>query len=133
MSYFDSIVLASMRRDVLTDTPSEHGNSLFKDVITAEDAFKHFDANEDNKLDQGEFDKLLADLFRDASGNPHIVDPDKSKEIFVIFNQDGGDGITLQDFQICWNKWIKPIVRPVSAIIVVDVQNDFISVQFCNS
>ena len=127
MSYFDSIVQASMRKNVLTNTPSEHGNSLFKDVITAEDAFKHFDVNEDNKLDQGEFDKLLADLFLDASGNPHNVDPDKSKEIFAIFNQNGDDGITLQDFQKCWNSWIKTVLRPVSAIVVVDVQNDFIT------
>ena len=31
------------------------------------------------------------------------------------------------EFAFCWNNWIKKIVRPVSALIVVDVQNDFIS------
>jgi len=127
MSYFGSAVQASMRKDVLTDTASEPGNKLFKDVITAEDAFKHFDANQDNKLDQGEFDKLLSELFRDASGSPHNIDPEKSKEIFAIFNQNGGDGITFLDFEKCWNSWIKTVLRPVSAIIVVDVQNDFIT------
>jgi len=32
-----------------------------------------------------------------------------------------------QEFLFCWNNWIKKIVRPISALIVVDVQNDFIS------
>ncbi len=26
-----------------------------------------------------------------------------------------------------WNNWIKKIVRPISALLVIDVQNDFIS------
>ena len=32
-----------------------------------------------------------------------------------------------QEFVYCWNGWIKKIVRPRTAIIIVDVQNDFIS------
>ncbi|KAF4518780.1 hypothetical protein B566_EDAN005400 [Ephemera danica] len=31
------------------------------------------------------------------------------------------------EFKFCWDRWIKKIVRPVSALLVIDVQNDFIS------
>ena len=127
MSYFESFVNASMRKDVLKDIPSEHGDSLFKGDDTAINTFKHFDKNGDEKLDKDEFSKLLEDLFRDAHGNPHPVDHDKANQMFSIFNKNGGEGITMQDFQRCWECWIKPILRPVSAIVIVDVQNDFIS------
>ena len=59
---------------------------------------------------------------------------------FLLF-RDGS--MNIQEFVLCWNKWIKKvvllnnyrllrlelcqIVRPKSAIIIVDVQNDFIS------
>ncbi|ROT81242.1 Pyrazinamidase/nicotinamidase [Penaeus vannamei] len=36
--------------------------------------------------------------------------------------------IDKEEFRFCWQKWIKAVVRPVSALIVVDVQNDFIRV-----
>ena len=39
--------------------------------------------------------------------------------------QDGS--ISKEEFAYCWNNWIKKIVRPVSAFLVIDVQNDFIS------
>lgn len=48
-------------------------------------------------------------------------------EIFLIFNVSGDGSMNIQEFVLCWNKWIKKIVRPKSAIIIVDVQNDFIS------
>ena len=125
MSYFDPIVSSSMRKEVLKDTPSENGDSLFKSGITSEDAFNHYDSNGKGKLTQEDFNNLLQDLFRDAKGNPHTVDSDKAKEMYSIFNKH--DGITLDDFKECWNCWIKTILRPVSAIVIVDVQNDFIN------
>ena len=39
--------------------------------------------------------------------------------------QDGS--ISKEEFAYCWHNWIKKIVRPVSAFLVIDVQNDFIS------
>ena len=62
--------------------------------------------------------------------------------IFILFLFRDGS-MNIQEFVLCWNKWIKKvvllnnyrllrlelcqIVRPKSAIIIVDVQNDFIS------
>ncbi|XP_026676535.1 uncharacterized protein LOC103505402 [Diaphorina citri] len=51
---------------------------------------------------------------------------------FTAFDKDGfdlnQDGlIDREEFAFCWNRWIKVIVRPNSALLVIDVQNDFIS------
>ena len=39
--------------------------------------------------------------------------------------QDGS--LSKEEFAFCWNNWVKKVVRPVSALLIVDVQNDFIS------
>ena len=49
----------------------------------------------------------------------------KSELTYLDDLQDGS--LSKEEFAFCWNNWIKKIVRPVSALIVVDVQNDFIS------
>ena len=45
----------------------------------------------------------------------------------MIFNVQGDGSMSMQEFVYCWNGWIKKIVKPRSALVVVDVQNDFIS------
>ena len=57
------------------------------------------------------------------NGLPQVVR--KSELTYVDDIQDGS--LSKEEFAFCWNNWIKKIVRPVSALIVVDVQNDFIS------
>ena len=32
-----------------------------------------------------------------------------------------------EEFVFCWSEWIKKVTRPSAALVVVDVQNDFIS------
>jgi len=48
------------------------------------------------------------------------------KTIFDIFDKSGDELINKDEFVYCWRSWIKKIVRPVSAFLVIDVQNDFI-------
>ena len=114
-----------MRKEVLTDTASEKGEQLFKSNISAYDSFTHYDADKNRKITQLEFDNILEDLFRDQFGNPYPITSEKANEIYSIFNKN--DGINLEEFEHCWSCWIKTILRPVSAIIIVDVQNDFIT------
>ena len=66
------------------------------------------------------------DLFLEK-GKPYPVDNHLINEIFLIFNKSGDGSISKEEFAHCWNAWIKKIVRPVSALLVIDVQNDFIS------
>jgi len=81
----------------------------------------------DNSLNINEFTALLRALFRNEKGKPYPVDAYMCNELFGIFNISGDGSMNREEFIFCWNNWIKKIVRPVSAIIIVDVQNDFIS------
>ena len=55
------------------------------------------------------------------------MDAQMISDLFMIFNVSGDGSMSKQEFVYCWNGWIKKIVRPRTAIIIVDVQNDFIS------
>ena len=48
-------------------------------------------------------------------------------ELFNIFNVSASGTISKEEFVFCWTEWIKKVARPSSALVVVDVQNDFIS------
>ena len=49
------------------------------------------------------------------------------EELMTIFNVSGSGKLSSAEFQFCWTEWIKKVTRPSSALVVVDVQNDFIS------
>ena len=125
MSYFDSIVQACRREAVLNDQELKLNNEL-SNSVTIEKAFKHFDAKGDGKLDSEEFSNLLGDLFRSASGNSHKIEQKLANELFSIFSNNH-ETMDRPEFKKCWDNWIKTILRPISAIIIVDVQNDFIT------
>ncbi|XKL62835.1 hypothetical protein PGB90_002668 [Kerria lacca] len=97
----------------------------FNDSMNA--CFTAFDKDRDGFLNFEEFSCVCKALFRNDDGIIYRMEDSEMKDIFEIFdlNQDGY--IDLNEFLFCWNKWIKVIVRPVSAILIIDVQNDFIS------
>ena len=74
-----------------------------------------------------EFTALIKALFRNEKGKPYQIDNFMINEIFNIFNKSGDGSISKEEFAYMWNNWIKKIVRPISALLVIDVQNDFIS------
>ncbi|CAB4057732.1 unnamed protein product [Lepeophtheirus salmonis] len=92
-----------------------------------EACFKAFDKDEDNNLNISEFSSLLKALFRNDKGKPYSVDEQMCNDIFNIFNRQGDGSMNKEEFAFCWNNWVKKIVRPKSALLIVDVQNDFIS------
>ncbi|XP_022914874.1 nicotinamidase isoform X2 [Onthophagus taurus] len=81
----------------------------------------------DGKLDLDEFRLICKALFRNDKGKIYSLEENKLKEIFDIFDQDADGFIDREEFIFCWNHWIKVIVRPISAFLIVDVQNDFIT------
>ncbi|KAL1514174.1 hypothetical protein ABEB36_003473 [Hypothenemus hampei] len=85
-----------------------------------------FDKNCDGSLNYTEFKALAKALFRDSTGSSYNVKEDILKEMFNIFDKNDDGQIDRSEFSFCWNNWIKTIVRPVSALLVIDVQNDFI-------
>lgn len=60
-------------------------------------------------------------------GKPYPLDSQQVSDLFMIFNVSGDGSMSMQEFVYCWNGWITKIVKPKSALVVVDVQNDFIS------
>ena len=59
--------------------------------------------------------------------NQSQVDSQTVGEIFNIFNSKADGLLNKEEFNVCWKNWIKKILKPRSGLIVVDVQNDFIS------
>ena len=74
------------------------------------------------------------------------MDAQQVSDLFMIFNVSGDGSMSMQEFVYCWNGWITKvgsgwdckgraeiirscvqIVKPKSAFVIVDVQNDFIS------
>lgn len=90
-------------------------------------SFRSFDKDQDLSINIAEWQQLLKALFRNAHGIPYPIDEYLANDLFYIFNKGGDGSMSKEEYHYCWNNWIKKIVRPVSAILIVDVQNDFIS------
>ena len=90
-------------------------------------SFQSFDKDRDLSINIAEWTSLLKALFRNDKGVPYPIDEYQANDLFNIFNKGGDGSMSKEEYHFCWNNWIKKIVRPVSALLVVDVQNDFIS------
>nr|CAH7761759.1 unnamed protein product [Callosobruchus chinensis] len=88
--------------------------------------FNAFDKDRDGHLDLNEFRVLCSALFRNNKGQTYQLEDYQLRDVFHIFDTKGDDKIDREEFTFLWNNWIKLIVRPISAILVIDVQNDFI-------
>ncbi|CAH0388455.1 unnamed protein product [Bemisia tabaci] len=108
---------------------------MFSEVDTS-DAFKSgdmdacfsaFDKDGDGCLDPVEFTSVCRALFRNDRGQIYSLTKDQLDEVFAIFDQNNDGFIDKDEFTFCWNNWIKIIVHPTNAFLIVDVQNDFIS------
>jgi len=99
-----------------------------------ETCFKAFDKNQDDYLSQAEFGALCRALFRDACGAPYPLEEPQLRRLFLTFDTKQDNQICMDEFKFVWERWIKKVVRPVSALLIVDVQNDFISgsLAICN-
>ena len=76
------------------------------------------------KITRKEFTRLLKDIFFFESDSEW---DSASKELFDKFTFDASQGMVIADFRQCWNLWLRNCLLPRSALIVIDVQNDFIS------
>merc|ERR1712227_492577 len=92
-----------------------------------ETCFNTYDFDGDKSININEFSALCTALFKNDKGKPYPLDSQQISDLFMIFNTSGDGSMSMQEFVYCWNGWITKIVKPNSALVVVDVQNDFIS------
>ncbi|KAH0564323.1 nicotinamidase [Cotesia glomerata] len=89
--------------------------------------FSAFDRDADGFLSIEEFELICRALFRNDRGKIYGVEDYQLREIFNIFDTKKDGVIDRDEFEVCWNRWIKICTRPRSAFLIVDVQNDFIT------
>ena len=93
----------------------------------AASTFAHFDQDKDQVLSPSEFGALTSALFRnEATATSYAIQDSVLKAMFDVFNTSGSGLINYDEFQQCWELWITKILHPVSALVVIDVQNDFV-------
>jgi nicotinamidase-related amidase len=88
--------------------------------------FRHFDSQKQGFWTREDFRQFLSGLFSNKR-RPYLILSDRIDEYFreTDYNHDGK--IDYDEFIQAWRTTIKCAVRPISALVIVDVQNDFIS------
>lgn len=97
----------------------------FNNRKSIEECFRYFDRNRDSALDLNEFEMMLKSLYS-FSGNSYFLQKPKIKAMFNFFDTNRDDKISIDEFERFWFKMVKPTLLPKSALVIVDVQNDFI-------
>ncbi|XP_071949471.1 nicotinamidase-like [Antedon mediterranea] len=91
---------------------------------------KQFDIDCDGALNLSEFESLCHTLFVKASGEPYANNTDLTDDIQFMFthlDKDKDGKLNELEMRTVFNKWLTEVVKPKNALLVVDVQNDFIT------
>lgn len=104
---------------------------FFQEVVNTDDpaaiskCFKIFRKPENQYLTEKDFDALTRTLLTDADGGVNEISVKMAADLFITFDQDNRK-IYWHRFENLWKNWIKPLLNPVTALLIIDVQNDFI-------
>jgi hypothetical protein len=90
--------------------------------------FAYLDTNKDSILTRNEFNLLLPKLFFSNKLNkPYVISGSVKEKLFNFMDFDRNKKIDREEFKKIWDQWICVILKPKSALIVVDMQNDFLA------
>lgn len=65
----------------------------------------------DDLLSLNEFMVICRALFRNDKGHVYIVPDEKIERIFNVFDTNHDGFIDRNEFQFCWNRWIKTVIN----------------------
>ncbi|CAF3331990.1 unnamed protein product [Rotaria socialis] len=91
-----------------------------------ENCFKYFDFQKQGFWNREDFRRFLNVLFSNKK-RPYLMPNESIDEYFHETDFNRNQKIELDEFLQAWKRTIKYTVRPISALVIVDVQNDFIS------
>lgn len=97
--------------------------SLLHDNLAS---YFHFEMN---SLDLESFKLLLRDLFTDLqNGDSDKKNDEQIKQLFDLFDQDKDGRLNERETAFMWTNWARKLQTGLrTALVIVDVQNDFIS------
>ncbi|CAG2179213.1 unnamed protein product [Oppiella nova] len=90
-----------------------------------DELFRFLDINKDKKICETEFKNLFSSLFYSTRHKTSYKDDKIESMILELIGIPKEKGIDKTQFDMIWGEWIVTVLRPRSALIVVDVQNDF--------
>ncbi|XP_077503438.1 uncharacterized protein LOC144113920 [Amblyomma americanum] len=96
---------------------SKSPRELFTQLVLQQDAM----------LNKEDFSSFLSSLFTDFDEVPTAEKQTAIKFLFETFDSNHDGGIDISEFETMWTQWAQAILCPKWALIVVDVQNDFIT------
>lgn len=63
----------------------------------------------DDRLSLTEFSLICRALFRNDKGQIYAVAPERLEQMFAVFDKNEDGYIDRDEFQFCWNNWIKTV------------------------
>ncbi|KFM70878.1 Pyrazinamidase/nicotinamidase, partial [Stegodyphus mimosarum] len=104
-----------------------NGKIDFCDSSIMLDCIKFYAKSEELCLNLEEFRALTMSVMIDSEGELYHVSTEMYANFFLTFDSNKDGKIDVKEFETVWHKWIKPLLNPVSALLIIDVQNDFIN------
>jgi len=89
------------------------------------ECWNHYDTKETGFLNVSQVKTFLRDLF---VHNEQIYKLSTKEEDYLLclLGVTEDNEVSFEEFKKWWELWIRDVLNPISAIIIVDVQNDFI-------
>lgn len=63
----------------------------------------------DDRLSLSEFALICRALFRNDKGQIYALAPERLEQMFAVFDKNEDGYIDRDEFQFCWNNWIKTV------------------------
>ncbi|KAI3385381.1 hypothetical protein SNEBB_009851 [Seison nebaliae] len=90
------------------------------------ESFQKYDKDNDGYLNRSEFTLFLNELFQAANKKSYLVRDVDYDRLFSTVAKSKGTLMTKDEFENCHKICQENLIKPKSALIVVDVQNDFV-------